>query len=49
MEEGAHFHGSCDMGANIWVDQWMEEDRQNLENVHDLAAHRDRIRTAQDS
>lgn len=44
MEDGAHFHGSCDMGANKWVDQWMEEDRHELENVRDLAAHRDRIR-----
>lgn len=44
MEEGAHFHGSCDMGANKWLDQWLEQDREELENVHDLAAHRDRLR-----
>jgi cytoskeletal protein CcmA (bactofilin family) len=49
MEDGAHFHGSCDMGANIWVDKWMEEDRQDLPNVHDLSAHRDRVRGAQDA
>jgi cytoskeletal protein CcmA (bactofilin family) len=52
MEEGAHFQGSCDMGANIRVDQWMEDDKRELEiipNVHDLVAHRDRIRGVQDS
>lgn len=46
MEEGAHFHGLCEMGA----DRWMEEERRdvsNVENVHDLAAHRGKLR-AQD-
>ncbi|MBI4400088.1 MAG: polymer-forming cytoskeletal protein [Nitrospirae bacterium] len=43
MEEGAHFHGVCDMGDNIWV----EQERQDRENVHDLAAHRGKVR-AQD-
>lgn len=53
MEEGAHFQGSCDMGNNIRVDQWLEEDKPEpaptVPNVHDLAAHRDRIRGVQDS
>lgn len=40
MEEGAHFHGMCDMGTSKWVDQ----DRQERENVHDLAAHRGKVR-----
>ena len=44
MEPGAHFHGLCDMGAN----KWFNEEHQDLENVHDLAAHRGKIR-AQDA
>ncbi|MBM4125579.1 MAG: polymer-forming cytoskeletal protein [Nitrospira sp.] len=40
MEEGGHFHGMCDMGANKWADQ----ERQERENVHDLAAHRGKVR-----
>ncbi|TAJ26114.1 MAG: polymer-forming cytoskeletal family protein [Nitrospirae bacterium] len=40
MEEGAHFHGMCDMGANKGADQ----ERQDRENVHDLAAHRGKVR-----
>jgi len=43
VEEGAHFHGACDMGANKWV----EEERPDHEKVHDLAAHRGKVR-AQD-
>ena len=46
MEEGAHFHGVCEMGA----DRWMEEEPREgnaIENVHDLAAHREKLR-AQD-
>ena len=46
MEEGAHFHGLCEMGA----DRWMEEEPREgnaIENVHDLAAHREKLR-AQD-
>ncbi len=41
MGPGAHFHGMCDMGAN----RWFNEEHQDLENVHDLAAHRGKIRT----
>ncbi len=44
MEPGAHFHGLCDMGAN----RWPNEEHQDLEKVHDLAAHRGKIR-AQDA
>jgi len=43
MEEGAHFHGQCEMGA----DRWVEEDpvaAPPLENVHDLVAHREKLR-----
>ena len=40
IEEGAHFHGTCDMGANKWV----EDERQDLEKVHDLTAHRGKVR-----
>ncbi|WP_447975052.1 bactofilin family protein [Nitrospira sp. Kam-Ns4a] len=43
IEDGAHFHGACDMGA----DKWEEEARQELENVHNLSAHRGKVR-AQD-
>ncbi len=44
MEPGAHFHGMCDTGAN----KWFNEEHQDLEDVHDLAAHRGKIR-AQDA
>ncbi len=44
MEPGAHFHGLCDMGAN----KWFNEEHQNLDKVHDLAAHRGK-RRAQDA
>ena len=44
MEPGAHFHGLCDMGAN----KWFNEEHQDLEKVHDLAAHHGKIR-AQDA
>jgi len=43
MEEGAHFHGLCEMGA----DRWVEEDpavAPSLEKVHDFAAHREKLR-----
>jgi len=42
MEEGARFQGMCDMGVDLWVDQ--DRDRQDHENVHDLAAHRGKVR-----
>lgn len=40
MEEGAHFHGLCDMGADVWG----ADERQDFEKVHDLAAHRGKVR-----
>jgi cytoskeletal protein CcmA (bactofilin family) len=46
LEEGAHFHGLCEMG----VDRWMETEPSEpgtAENVHDLVAHREKLR-AQD-
>jgi len=41
IEDGAHFHGMCDMGAHRWV----EEHPQSSKNVHDLTLHRSKIRT----
>ncbi len=41
IEDGAHFHGMCDMGAHKWV-----EDPPAPKNVHDLAAHRGKVRSA---
>ena len=43
IEDGAHFHGMCDMGAHKWVD----EPAQPAKNVHDLTQHRNKTR-AQD-
>jgi hypothetical protein len=40
MEEGAHFHGLCDMGT----DAWGAEEHPDLDKVHDLAAHRGKVR-----
>lgn len=41
IEDGAHFHGMCDMGAHKWV----EEHPSANKNVHDLSSHRSKIRT----
>jgi cytoskeletal protein CcmA (bactofilin family) len=46
IEEGAHIHGMCDMGVNKWSEQ-NDQGAKALENVHDLAAHRGKVR-AQD-
>ncbi|MGH7231026.1 MAG: bactofilin family protein [Nitrospiraceae bacterium] len=46
IEEGAHIHGMCDMGVNKWSEQ-DEQGAKPVENVHDLAAHRGKVR-AQD-
>ncbi len=40
IEDGAHFHGMCDMGAHKWV----EEHASSNEPVHDLSLHRGKIR-----
>jgi len=41
IEDGAHFHGMCDMGAHKWV----EEHPSPNKNVHNLSSHRSKIRT----
>lgn len=41
IEDGAHFHGMCDMGAHKWV----EEHQSPNKNVHDLIAHRGKVRS----
>jgi cytoskeletal protein CcmA (bactofilin family) len=40
MEEGAHFHGLCDMGSEAWG----PDDQSHGEAVQDLATHRDKVR-----
>jgi cytoskeletal protein CcmA (bactofilin family) len=40
IEDGAHFHGMCDMGAHKWV----EDHPAPNKTVHDLMAHRGKIR-----
>jgi cytoskeletal protein CcmA (bactofilin family) len=42
IEQGAHFHGMCDMGAHKWI----EDDRTTDQDIHDLASHREKLRTA---
>lgn len=44
IEEGAHFQGLCDMD----VGQSGEEERQDTERVHNLAAHRSEVRAVID-
>jgi cytoskeletal protein CcmA (bactofilin family) len=45
IEDGGHFHGTCDMGTDKWV-----EDEQSAAGaardiaVHDLAAHRGKVK-----
>ncbi len=41
IEEGAHFHGMCDMGAHRWV----EDQGAVNKHVHDLTVHRGKVRT----
>ncbi len=43
MEEGVLFHGLCDMGISQIEE--IEQERSDLENVHDLASHRDKLRS----
>lgn len=45
IEEGAHFEGLCDMGPSQWVDQ----EPLATENVHELTAHRSKVRAVADS
>lgn len=42
IEDGSHFHGMCDMGAHKWVDDQPAPNK----DIHDLATHRVKIRTA---
>jgi cytoskeletal protein CcmA (bactofilin family) len=42
IEEGAHFHGMCDMGAHKWV----EDHTPASKNLHELPAHRSKVRSA---
>ncbi len=42
VEEGAVFQGKCDMGISPNLAM---EPEQDLENVHDLATHRDKVRS----
>ncbi len=41
IEDGAHFNGLCDMG----VHKWAEEHQSSNNNVHDLTAHREKVRS----
>jgi cytoskeletal protein CcmA (bactofilin family) len=42
IEDGAHFHGMCDMGAHKWV----EEPSSPNKNVYDLTSHRGKVRSS---
>lgn len=42
IEDGAHFHGMCDMGAHKWV----EDAAPAAKHVHDLPVHRSKVRSA---
>ncbi len=48
IEDGAHFHGMCDMGTHRWEEEQVPQEQEGeLENVHHLASHRTKVR-AQD-
>lgn len=42
IEDGAHFHGTSDMG-----DKWVEDEAGFPSNVHDLTVHRGKARAAE--
>ena len=42
IEDGAHFHGMCDMGAHKWV----EEPSPSNRNVHNLTPYRGKFRSS---
>lgn len=42
IEDGAHFHGMCDMGAHKWVD----EEPTAPKHVYDLPGHRNKMRAS---
>lgn len=41
IEDGAHFHGMCDMGAHEWVDEQLSANK----HVHDLSSRRHKVRS----
>jgi cytoskeletal protein CcmA (bactofilin family) len=47
IEDGAHFHGMCDMGAHKWVEDQAPASAQATapDNLQDLAAPRARMRS----
>lgn len=42
IEDGAHFHGMCDMGAHKWV----EEQPASPKYAQDFTGHRSKMRTS---
>jgi cytoskeletal protein CcmA (bactofilin family) len=40
IEDGAHFHGMCDMGAHKWV-----EEHSSSKNTHDATTYRGKTRS----
>lgn len=48
MEEGAHHHGICEMGANKMAER-TELEVPGVDNVHDLAVHRGKMRAESSS
>lgn len=42
IEDGAHFHGMCDMGAHKWVDEQPSASKQ----AYDLPNHRGKMRAS---
>ncbi len=42
IEDGAHFHGMCDMGAHKWVDEQPMASKQ----TYDLTGHRGKMRAS---
>jgi cytoskeletal protein CcmA (bactofilin family) len=44
IQDGAHFHGMCDMGAHKWIEE-SASSKKNV-HVHDLALHREKVRSA---
>lgn len=43
MEEGVLFHGMCDMG--VTAGEGLINEPRDLENVHDLSSHREKLRS----
>jgi cytoskeletal protein CcmA (bactofilin family) len=46
IEEGGHFHGTCDMGTDKWVEDDDPAASAAIRDtaVHDLAAHRGKVK-----